>query len=101
MSDIGRKRGPVTDKSGSSSTTASTVAAQNQYRKVFYFHNLDATIVQYICFGGTASSSAAGSIKVAAGASVQFDVSGFCPTDAVSVVAASGTPKYTAFEGND
>lgn len=97
-SDLGRNSGALTDKSGSGSTSSVQLAAANSYRKFFYFQNLDATIVQYINFGAAASAGS-GSIKVPAGASVQFTIGEFCPTDAINVIAASGTPAYTAKEG--
>lgn len=97
-SDLGRNSGSLSDKSGAGSTTSAQVASANTYRKYFYFQNLDATIAQFINFGAAATAGS-GSIKVAAGASVQFTIGEFCPTDAINVIAASGTPAYTAKEG--
>jgi hypothetical protein len=98
MDDVGRLSGPSTDRSGAASTSSAQVCAANSFRKYLYFQNLDAAIVMYINFG-SAASAAAGSFKVAAGASIVFGSGSFCPTDAVNVIAASGTPAYTCKEG--
>lgn len=95
--NVGLNGGPLTDKSGSASTTSAQVAAQNTFRSYFFFQNLDATIVMYVNFG--AAASATNSYKVIAGGTLEFRGQGFIPTDAVNVVSASGTPAYCAKEG--
>jgi len=96
MDDRGRRCGALTDVSGSSSTTTAQVAAANPARKYFIFHNADAAIAQWINFGADATAGG-GSIKVAAGATFIMDE--FVSTDAINVIAASGTPSYTAKVG--
>lgn len=96
MSDLGRPNGPLVDKSASASTSTAQVAAQNSGRKYFLFHNTDASIAMHINFGAAATTGG-GSIKVAAGATFVMDK--FVSTDAINVIAASGTPAYTAKEG--
>lgn len=84
-----------TDRSGSASTTASTLAPANSARAFLVGQNIDGSIAIWINeIGGTAAVNTAGSYKVPAGQS--FSVS---TNRAVSVIAESGTPKFTATEG--
>lgn len=95
--DIGRPNGTLTDRSGTSSTTSSQAAAANPNRRYFIFHNTDATIAQWINFG-SAASAGGGSIKVPAGGTFVMTMGDFVSTDAINVIAASGTPAFTAKE---
>lgn len=98
--DIGRARGPLTDKSGTAGTSTAKIADANSYRTYFFFQNLDAAIVMYLNFG-PAASAGAGSIRVPAGSTFQMDAGSYVSTDQINVIAVSGTPVYTAKEGSD
>lgn len=84
-----------TDRSGTASTTASALAPSNASRTFLVGQNIDTAIALWINeIGGTATANTAGSYKVPAGQS--FSIS---TNRAVSVIAESGTPKFTATEG--
>lgn len=89
--------GSLTDRSGSASTSSSQVMASNSSRKYLLFHNLSGSINMWINFGSVATNGA-GSIQV--GPKDIFIMDGmFISTQALNVIAGSGTPSYTAKEG--
>lgn len=90
-------RGTLTDRSGAGAVTSAQVAAANSSRKYFFIQNLDSGIVIYVNFGAAATST--NSIKLTAGAAFVME-GNFVSTQAINVIAASGTPAYCAKEGS-
>jgi hypothetical protein len=85
------------DKSVATSTTAAVLMAANLNRMGFYVKN-DTAIDVWINIGGTATAVAgAGNIKIPANGGY-FESGTFTPSEAISIIAASGTPAITARE---
>lgn len=97
MDDIGRLNGPVTDRSGTASTTSTKIISANSHRKYLYIQNNDATNDIYVNFGAAATSA---HFKIAKGGGSQSWAYGqFCPTDDVFAISSAGTPAFMAKEG--
>ncbi len=92
-------RGPLKDQSSGSPTTGGDdiPIAANPARRYLFIQCFTNTM--YVNFGA-AASAAAGSIKLAAGASITYETN-FIPTDAVHVFGGSGAGAsiYTVKEG--
>lgn len=86
----------LTDRSGTASTTDATLAATNAAREYLFFHNLSGSVNMWIRFGAAAVANAAGTIQVGPKDWIEWTTR--VPTEAVHVIAGSGTPTYTAFE---
>jgi len=89
-------RSTLTDRSGTASGSSAQVAAANSARKYFIIQNLDSSINIFVNFGATATTGA-GSFLIEPKGSMVFE-GGFMTTQAINVIAASGTPAYTAKE---
>lgn len=87
----------ITNRSGTASTSSGQVAAANLARKYFLMQNLDSAITIYINFTSNADVSA-NSIALLPFATFVLEGS-FMTTEAINVIAASGSPKYAAKEG--
>jgi len=88
----------ITDRSLALSTTSATILAANPSRHSIIMQNTDASISIGIRPGGSAASiGAAGTLTLAAGASITFEGPN-CPQDAFTAIAASGTPVLTIWE---
>ena len=92
------RRGSLTDRSGSASTSSTQVAAANATRSYLFFHNPSGSINMWINFT-SAAANAAGSIKIGPGDFKEWTGVAFIPTEALNVIAGSGTPAYTCKEG--
>lgn len=88
--------GSLTDRSSTATTASSQVAAANANRKYFYIQNVSGGIV-WINFG-TAAVAAPPSIRIANGEEWRMEGS-FISTQAINIIAASGSRDYTAKEG--
>ena len=94
-------RGTVTDRSGSTSlsiNTSTQVVAANPTRKYFFIQNLDSTNDIFINLTSAASTTVTGSIRIPAKAAFVME-SGFISTEAINVVSAFASVKFTAKEG--
>lgn len=90
----------LVDRSGAITTggAAQDAAAANSGRQYLLIQNIDAAEALWVNLGATAAVATAGSITLAAGASLVFE-SGPCATGRVSVVAATTGHKFTVKEG--
>lgn len=86
--------GTGTDRSGTATTSASTLAPSNANRTFLVGQNIGANNIWINEIGGTAAANTAGSYKVIPGNS--FSIS---TNRAVSVIAETGSTAYTATEG--
>lgn len=94
-------KGALTDASGSITTggTSQQVYAANSSRIYLYIANPeDATETLYVNIGASASTTARNSYELPPGADLPFDSSGFIPSGAVNVVAATTGSKFIAKE---
>lgn len=82
-----------TDRSVTASTASQQAAAANASRKRLIIQNQDAAIAVYVNLGAAATAGI-GSLLVAPGATLRIDGS----TQALNVIAASGTPVVTIWE---
>lgn len=97
--DGGRSNGlTLIDRSGTAGASSTQVCPANPFRQYFFIENLDATNAIYINFT-SAATAGAGSIKIAAGGGAFVMESGTISGEAIYVIAAAGTPAYTAKEG--
>ena len=82
----------VTDASATVGTSSTTLRAACSRRMLLVIHNAStATAIAVNLSGGTAAINTAGSITMAAGATMYLDTS--IPSNAITVIAASvGTP---------
>lgn len=86
-----------TDRSITTGTTAAVLMPANTARMGFYLKN-DTAIDVWFNVGGTAAATAgAGNIKLPANGGY-FESGTFTPGEAISIIAASGTPAITARE---
>lgn len=86
-----------TDRSTTTSTTAKQLMPANSDRMGFYLKN-DTTIDVWFNIGGTAAATAgAGNMRLPANGGY-FESGMVTPADAISIIAASGTPAITARE---
>jgi hypothetical protein len=92
------ERGTLTDYSGSASTVDATIMASNSSRKYLLIQNLSGSINMWINFGSAAVPNTAGSIQLGTKETLIWE-GNFIPTEAVHLIASSGTPTYTAKEG--
>lgn len=88
--------GTITDRSGTATTTASTMMASNTSRKFLFIQNTSGGTIWFNFT--TTAVSAVPSIRLQNGDS--FSSSGsYISTEAISVISASGSRDYTAKEG--
>lgn len=92
-------RASRTDRSLSTVTTSSTqLMASNANRRKVVIQNIS-DVVMWINFGGTAAASTAGSYRLEANGGSYTADGGGIETDAINIIAASGTNKVvSAFE---
>jgi len=87
----------ITDRSATLSNSSSTVLAANPSRHSLIMQNTGTVEVGIRPGGSAASIGAAGTLTLAAGASITFEGPN-CPQDAFTAIAASGTPVLTIWE---
>ena len=84
---------PKTDRSITASTTSQQAAPENLSRRRILMQNLDAAINVHVNLGDVATTGL-GSLRLAPGSSVEFTGT----SQAVNVIAVSGTPLVTIWE---
>jgi hypothetical protein len=91
-------RGTLTNRSGSITTgaTAQSVAVANTNRKYLFFQNISAEDM-WINFDGTAAVADQPSILFPTKTSMTWNAD-FCPTGAISVIAATTGSKFVCKE---
>lgn len=93
----GRPASAGTDRSTTAGITAKVLMAANPDRMGFYLKN-DTTIDVWFNIGGTAAATAGtGNMRLPANGGY-YETGAFAPTEAVSIIAVSGTPAITARE---
>lgn len=93
----GRPGSVGTDRSTTAGTTAKAIMAANDARQGFYLKN-DTTIDVWFNIGGTAAATPGGGNMRLAANGGYFETGAFAPTEAISIIAVSGTPAITARE---
>lgn len=93
----GRPASQGTDRSTTASTTAKVILAANDARQGFYLKN-DTTIDVWFNIGGTAAATAGGGNMRLPANGGYYETGAFAPTEAISIIAVSGTPAITARE---
>lgn len=91
------KRGSLTDASGNATASSAQVVAADANRNYFMIQNLDGATAIYVNFGAVATAGS-GSFKIVAGGSLTFEGNFIC-SQAINVIAASGTVAFTAKAG--
>lgn len=93
----GRPASVGTDRSTAAGTTAKVLMAANADRIGFYLKN-DTTIDVWFNIGGTAAATAgSGNMRLPANGGY-YETGAFAPTEAISIIAVSGTAAITARE---
>lgn len=85
----------ITDRSTSATTSSAAVLAANPQRRALLIQNISSVNVGIST--GTAAIGTAGTLTLAAGASLAFD-GPTCPQDAFNAISASGTAPLTIWE---